>query len=176
MSLTRFTKYPYCFWSSPCCWCRFFERSSIHSRPTIQIFFFSGFGDIVPLNVDFFPATLAYIILGLIITTMCIGECFWIHRNVGAISLCLFDPCLTAKKLEVVYKDDSHIVYTTSTESYTDIHVCIHTHSYTHTYAYVYIDKHYTYTPQPATAFMSHVSIIILTNITVYASLYISKF
>lgn len=31
-----------------------------------------GFGDIVPLNVDFFPATLAYIILGLIITTMCI--------------------------------------------------------------------------------------------------------
>ncbi|CAD6186851.1 unnamed protein product [Caenorhabditis auriculariae] len=31
-----------------------------------------GFGDIVPLNVDFFPATLAYIVLGLIITTMCI--------------------------------------------------------------------------------------------------------
>ncbi|GMT09156.1 hypothetical protein PFISCL1PPCAC_453 [Pristionchus fissidentatus] len=31
-----------------------------------------GFGDIVPINVDFFPATLAYIVLGLIITTMCI--------------------------------------------------------------------------------------------------------
>ncbi|KAF8387433.1 twk-13 [Pristionchus pacificus] len=31
-----------------------------------------GFGDIVPMNVDFFPATLAYIVLGLIITTMCI--------------------------------------------------------------------------------------------------------
>ncbi|CAI5452682.1 unnamed protein product [Caenorhabditis angaria] len=31
-----------------------------------------GFGDIVPLNVEFFPATLAYIVLGLIITTMCI--------------------------------------------------------------------------------------------------------
>ncbi|CAB3397388.1 unnamed protein product [Caenorhabditis bovis] len=31
-----------------------------------------GFGDIVPLNVEFFPATLAYVVLGLIITTMCI--------------------------------------------------------------------------------------------------------
>uniref|UniRef100_A0A915A897 Potassium channel domain-containing protein n=1 Tax=Parascaris univalens TaxID=6257 RepID=A0A915A897_PARUN len=31
-----------------------------------------GFGDIVPQNVDFLPATLAYIIVGLIITTMCI--------------------------------------------------------------------------------------------------------
>ncbi|CAJ0582243.1 unnamed protein product, partial [Mesorhabditis spiculigera] len=31
-----------------------------------------GFGDIVPLNADFFPLTLAYIVLGLIITTMCI--------------------------------------------------------------------------------------------------------
>uniref|UniRef100_A0A0N5AK40 Ion_trans_2 domain-containing protein n=1 Tax=Syphacia muris TaxID=451379 RepID=A0A0N5AK40_9BILA len=31
-----------------------------------------GFGDIVPQNVDLFPATLAYIIFGLIITTMCI--------------------------------------------------------------------------------------------------------
>lgn len=31
-----------------------------------------GFGDIVPQNVDFLPATLAYIVIGLIITTMCI--------------------------------------------------------------------------------------------------------
>ncbi|CAG9539476.1 unnamed protein product [Cercopithifilaria johnstoni] len=31
-----------------------------------------GFGDIVPQNVDFLPATLMYIIIGLIITTMCI--------------------------------------------------------------------------------------------------------
>uniref|UniRef100_A0A7E4VQ02 Ion_trans_2 domain-containing protein n=1 Tax=Panagrellus redivivus TaxID=6233 RepID=A0A7E4VQ02_PANRE len=31
-----------------------------------------GFGDIVPLNADFLPATLAYIVVGLIITTMCI--------------------------------------------------------------------------------------------------------
>ena len=29
-----------------------------------------GFGDIVPQNVDFLPATLAYIVVGLIITTM----------------------------------------------------------------------------------------------------------
>ncbi|KAL3072536.1 hypothetical protein niasHS_017510 [Heterodera schachtii] len=31
-----------------------------------------GFGDIVPQNVTFLPATLAYIVIGLIITTMCI--------------------------------------------------------------------------------------------------------
>ncbi|CAP72374.1 Potassium channel domain-containing protein [Caenorhabditis elegans] len=31
-----------------------------------------GFGDIVPANVDWLPATLAYIVFGLIITTMCI--------------------------------------------------------------------------------------------------------
>uniref|UniRef100_A0A0N4U4S6 Ion_trans_2 domain-containing protein n=1 Tax=Dracunculus medinensis TaxID=318479 RepID=A0A0N4U4S6_DRAME len=31
-----------------------------------------GFGDIVPQNADFLPATLAYIVIGLIITTMCI--------------------------------------------------------------------------------------------------------
>ncbi|KAK6108501.1 Ion channel family protein [Brugia pahangi] len=31
-----------------------------------------GFGDIVPQNADFLPATLMYIIIGLIITTMCI--------------------------------------------------------------------------------------------------------
>uniref|UniRef100_A0A914C7N0 Potassium channel domain-containing protein n=1 Tax=Acrobeloides nanus TaxID=290746 RepID=A0A914C7N0_9BILA len=31
-----------------------------------------GFGDIVPMNYDFLPATLTYIIFGLIITTMCI--------------------------------------------------------------------------------------------------------
>lgn len=35
-----------------------------------------GFGDIVPQNVDFLPATLCYIIVGLIITTMCIGRVF----------------------------------------------------------------------------------------------------
>uniref|UniRef100_A0A1I8EE87 Potassium channel domain-containing protein n=1 Tax=Wuchereria bancrofti TaxID=6293 RepID=A0A1I8EE87_WUCBA len=33
-----------------------------------------GFGDIVPQNADFLPATLMYIIIGLIITTMCIGS------------------------------------------------------------------------------------------------------
>jgi hypothetical protein len=33
-----------------------------------------GFGDIVPMNYDFLPATLTYIIFGLIITTMCIGK------------------------------------------------------------------------------------------------------
>ena len=33
-----------------------------------------GFGDIVPMNTDFLPATLAYIVVGLIITTMCIGK------------------------------------------------------------------------------------------------------
>ncbi|VBB29262.1 unnamed protein product [Acanthocheilonema viteae] len=31
-----------------------------------------GFGDIVPQNADFLPATLMYIVIGLIITTMCI--------------------------------------------------------------------------------------------------------
>ncbi|CAD5223500.1 unnamed protein product [Bursaphelenchus okinawaensis] len=31
-----------------------------------------GFGDIVPQNSDFLPATLTYIVIGLIITTMCI--------------------------------------------------------------------------------------------------------
>ncbi|OZC07259.1 Ion channel, partial [Onchocerca flexuosa] len=32
----------------------------------------TGFGDIVPQNADFLPATLMYILIGLIITTMCI--------------------------------------------------------------------------------------------------------
>ena len=35
-----------------------------------------GFGDIVPQNADLLPATLAYVVFGLIITTMCIGYFF----------------------------------------------------------------------------------------------------
>lgn len=37
----------------------------------------TGFGDIVPQNADFLPATLMYILIGLIITTMCIGKFFF---------------------------------------------------------------------------------------------------
>lgn len=39
----------------------------------------SSFGDIVPTNQSFLPATLTYIVVGLIITTMCIdlvSTCF----------------------------------------------------------------------------------------------------
>ncbi|CAK5079076.1 unnamed protein product [Meloidogyne enterolobii] len=63
-----------CYTAGGACLMQLWERWSF-----VDAFYFCfvtvttiGFGDIVPQNVDFLPATLAYIVVGLIITTMCI--------------------------------------------------------------------------------------------------------
>jgi len=61
-----------CYTAGGACLMQLWERWSF-----VDAFYFCfvtvttiGFGDIVPQNVDFLPATLAYIVVGLIITTM----------------------------------------------------------------------------------------------------------